>query len=295
MEEKSVKTSILDDKWKDFKARPDVITIEDLIKAVPWFANHRKLGERLLKFLYIDKVNYVHGKYCETIGVDFSTRLATEEYKWQLQVDNYKVLDRFRDGTPFITVSNHPFGSYDGIILLHLVGSVRPDFRVMVNLILNQLQAMRPGFIAVDPMKSDDPEKRKVTMHGMREAIQHVKEGHPLGFFPAGAISKYDKHFKLRDREWQPVIIRLIKQLKVPVIPIFFHGSNSTFFNILGIIDWRLRTLRLPRELFASYNKHIRVSFGKPISVEEQNKFDSLEELGKFLREETYKLKDIYK
>ena len=130
-------------------------------------------------------------------------------------------------------------------------------------------------------------------MRGMREAIKHVKEGHPLGFFPAGAISKYDRKLRLRDREWQPAIVRLIKQLNVPVIPIFFHGSNSTFFNILGLIDWRLRTLRLPRELFASYNKTIRVTIGEPISPEKQNEYSTPEDLGRFLREETYKLKTV--
>lgn len=276
-----------------FKARPDVINYDDMVEAVPWFANHRKLAEWLLHILYIDRVNQVHGKYCETLGVGFSTKLATEEYKWQLTVDNHDVLERFKEG-PFITVSNHPFGSYDGIILLHLVGSIRPDFKVMVNLILNKLQAMQPGFIAVDPMKSNDPEKRKITVRGIREAIKHVRDGHPLGFFPAGAISKYDRNFKLKDREWQPDIIRLIKQLQVPVIPIFFHGSNSKFFNILGLIDWRLRTLRLPRELFASYNKKIRVSIGEPVSVERQNECSSIEELGKLLRNETYALQTRY-
>lgn len=276
---------------KPFKARPDVINFDDVAQAVPRLANHRKLVERVLHFLYIDRVNQVHGKYCETTGVAFSTRLATEEYKWQLTVDNIERLEQFKEG-PFITVSNHPFGSYDGIILLHLVGSLRPDYKVMVNLILNKLQAMQPGFIAVDPLKTDDPEKRKITMHGMREAIKHVREGHPLGFFPAGAISKYDRRFKLTDRQWQPVIMRLIKQLKVPVIPIFFHGRNSIFFNILGMIDWRLRTLRLPRELFASYNKKIRVSIGQPVSVEKQNEYATPEELGEFLKAETYKLRD---
>ena len=182
--------------WENFKARPDVISYDDIVEAVPWFGKHPKLTRKLMHILYIDRVNFVHGKYCENIGIDFSTMLATEEYKWQITVDNHEVLERFKEG-PFITVSNHPFGSYDGIILLHLVGSLRPDFKVMVNLILNNLQAMQPGFIAVDPMKSDDPEKRKITMRGMREAIKHVKEGHPLGFFPAGAISKYNR--KLQD------------------------------------------------------------------------------------------------
>lgn len=273
--------------------RPDVINAEDVMKAVPALASHPKLVDWLLRFIAMDKVNFVHGKFCDQLGVDFAKALAEQEYKWNITTDNYDVLKKFPTG-PFITVSNHPIGSYDGIILLYLVGLMRRDYKVMVNLILNNLQAMRPGFIAVDPQKSDDPEKRKITMHGMREAIKHVKDGHPLGFFPAGAISNVDWKLNISDRPWQEVIIRLIRQLQVPVIPIYFHCKNSTFCNILGKIDWRLRTMRLPRELFASYNKNIRVSFGEPISVEEQNKFATLQELGDFLRKKTYELKDIY-
>lgn len=272
--------------------RPDVINFDDVAKAVPKLASHPKLVNWALRFLAIDKVNYVHGKHCNNLGVDFARALAEEEYKWKLTLDNYDVLQQFKT-RPFITVSNHPIGSYDGIILLYLVGKVRPDYKVMVNLFLNHLQAMRPGFIAVDPQKTDDPEKRKITLHGMREAIKHVKEGHPLGFFPAGAISNVDWKLDISDRPWQEVVIRLIRQLQVPVIPIYFHCKNSTFCNILARIDWRLRTMRLPRELFASYNKEVRVSFGQPISVERQNECATLQDLGDFLRAKTYELKDL--
>ncbi|MDE6299403.1 MAG: lysophospholipid acyltransferase family protein [Muribaculaceae bacterium] len=270
--------------------RPEVMTYEDIVKAVPALEGHRKLVDALLHFVGIDEVNRIHSTYCDTPGIDFARRLITEEFKFKLHVDNEEVLSRFPEGA-FITVSNHPFGSYDGILLLHIVGKYRKDYKVMVNLILNQIQAMRPNFIAVDPLQSDDPEKKKITMQGIRAAMKHVKEGHPLGFFPAGAISKLDKSLTIRDRQWQPSIIRLIKQMKVPVIPIFFHGHNSWFFNFLGMIDWRLRTLRLPKELFRKYNKDVYVSVGEPVSVEEQEKCDSVEALSELLRSRTYALK----
>ena len=272
--------------------RPEVMTYDDIRQMVPKLDGHEKLVNKVLHWLSIDRVNRVHSTYCDTPGVEFARRLATEEYKWKLRIDNQEILEQFKEG-PFITVSNHPFGSYDGIILIDIVGSVRPDYKVMVNLILNRIQAMRPNFIAVDPLKSDDPEKKKITMQGIREALMHVRGGHPIGFFPAGAVSKVDKHLRISDREWQPTIIRLIQQMKVPVIPIFFHGRNSTFFNILGIIDWRLRTLRLPTEIMHTYGKEVHVSIGNPISPEEQSKYKSLEELGHFLRERTYALKSI--
>lgn len=283
MEEESVKCGV----------RPDVINYDDVAEAIPKLAKYPKLVNWFLRVIAMDKINETHGRHCHRLGVDFATALAEDEYKWNIITDNYEVLDQFKTGA-FITVSNHPIGSYDGIILLHLVGKKRPDYKVMVNLILNRLQAMRPGFIAVDPQKSEDHEKRKITLHGMREAIQHVRNGHPLGFFPAGAISNVDWKFNISDRPWQEVIIRLIRQMQVPVIPIYFHCKNSTFCNILSKIDWRLRTIRLPRELFSSYYKTVRVSFGEPISVEEQNKYETLQELGDFLRAKTYDLKERY-
>lgn len=259
---------------------------------MPALDGHQKLVDNVLHFIGIDEVNRIHRDYCDTPGIEFAHRLINEEFKFQLRIDNLQTLAGFKDG-PFITVSNHPFGSYDGILLLHIVGGFREDYKVMVNLILNNIQAMRPNFIAVDPLKSDDPEKKKITMQGIRLAMKHVKDGHPLGFFPAGAISKLNKSLRIEDLPWQPTIIRLIKQLQVPVIPIFFHGHNSIFFNILGMIDWRLRTLRLPKEIFRKRGSEVHVSIGNPISVEEQNRYKSVEELGTFLREQTYKLRSI--
>ena len=272
--------------------RPDVLNYDDIAKMAPALAGHRKFVEKVLHLVGIDEVNAIHGRHCYSTGVEFSHHLVEDEFKFKLRIDNEEVLARFPEGA-FITVSNHPYGGMDGILLLHLVGKYRKDYQVMVNMFLNNITAMRPTFIAVDPIKTDDPEKKAVTMQGIRRAMAHVKDGHPLGFFPAGAVSKIDRTLHIRDREWQPTITRLIKQLKVPVIPIYFHGHNSTFFNILGLIDWRLRSARLPKEIFNKRNKEVHVSIGEPISVEEQAQFKDADELGRYLREKTYSLSKI--
>lgn len=274
--------------------RPDILNYEDIRKMAPFLDGHPKLVNTLMRWLILDKCNEVHGRYCYTTGIPFSNLLIDDAYKIRKVIDNEEVLDRFKD-TPFVTVSNHPLGALDGIMLIDIIGRHRPDFRVMVNMFLNYLSAMRPSFIAVDPSGSDDPKKKAATMHGIREAIGHVRGGHPMGFFPAGAVSKIDRTLHINDRAWQPSIIRLIKQLKVPVIPVYFHNHNSAFFNILGLIDWRLRTLRLPRELFNKTGKEMRVSFGEPIMPEEQQKFgnsdEDIEAFGRLLRQRTYSLK----
>lgn len=278
-----------------YQIRPDVVNYDDVSSWVPALKGHRKLVNFLLRFLSIDKVNAVHGRHCSNPGIPFSQALIDDEFKIKLDVDNREVLERFRDGGAFITVSNHPFGALDGIVLLDLVGSVRPDFKVMVNMFLNHITAMRPSFIAVDPSASNDPEKRRTTMQGIREAMLRVKQGHPIGFFPAGAVSKLHRDFRIYDREWQPSIIRLIRQLNVPVVPIFFHGHNSTFFNILGVISWQIRTLRLPAEVFRRKGTTMHISIGEPISPERQKECATIEEFGKLLRDSTYVLRDKYR
>lgn len=272
------------------KVRPDVLNFDDIKEMVPALSGHKKLVDKALRLVGIEEVNNIHRRWCHDTGVAFSRHLVEDEFKIKLRVDNEEILSRFPSGS-FITVSNHPFGGLDGIILIHLVGKYRPDYRVMVNFFLNNIQAMRPSFIAVDPIKGDEsPEKKKITLDGIRDAIRQVKTGHPLGFFPAGAVSKINGNLRIADREWQPTVVRLIHQLKVPVIPIFFHGHNSTFFNILGMIDWRLRSARLPKEVFLKKGKEVHVSVGEPVMPDVIGSFESNEELGKYLRQLTYAL-----
>ena len=269
--------------------RPDVLNYDDVRKMVPFFDGKERLVNMLFKLLSIDKVNILHSRNCATPGAPFVAGLL-RDLDIKLRIDNEKQLDNLPEGA-FITVSNHTFGALDGIILIHLLASRRPEFKVMVNMVLNYISAMRPNFIAVDALASDDPAKRAVSTKGIREAMMQVRDGKPLGFFPAGAVSKLNRHGELEDREWQPSIIRLIKQLKVPVVPIYFHGSNSWWFNLLGLISWQLRTLRLPAEVFRKKGATFHVSVGDIISPEELAKHESIDDLGKFLKEKTYSMR----
>lgn len=267
-----------------------VLDADDVIAMVPKLAGHRRLVERLLHWLSVDKVNAVHAHNCETPGPAFVEGLL-RDFDIKLRVDGLDVLDNLPEG-PFITVSNHPFGALDGITLIHLVASRRPEYKVMVNMILGRIWAMEPNFIAVDAMSTNDPAKKAVSVNGIRQAIDQVRSGRPLGFFPAGAVSKVNWRGRLVDRRWQPNVIRIIKKLEVPVIPIYFHGSNSWFFNFLGVVCWQLRTLRLPSEVFRKCHTTMHISVGNPITVEEQRAHaGSIDELGRYLKDTTYQLR----
>ncbi len=268
--------------------RPDVLNYEDIRRIVPKLDGHEKLVNWLLHFLSVDKVNRVHANCCDTPGPEFARRLLFDEFRLTLRIDNEQILDNLPEGA-FITVSNHPFGALDGIALIHIIGSRRPEFKVLVNMILNQITAMRPNFIAVDPLASTDPSKRSVSVNGIRQALRQLSDGNPVGF-----LSKTTLRHGLQDREWQKSVLQIIHRAKVPVIPIFFHGGNSWWCNLLGHICWPARSLRLPAEVFRKVGTEIHISVGDPISPAEQALHAvPPETLGKFLREKTYELSKL--
>lgn len=276
-----------------YNIRPDVINYDDLRKMIPALDGHPKIANFLIRLLWIDKVNKSHAACLGNVGADFTTALLKQEFDITVKVDGEDVLEHLPEGA-FITVSNHPFGAIDGIILIDLIARRRPEFKVMVNMILNYISGMRPNFIAVDQSASDDPAKKAVSMSGIRTVLRQLSEGHPVGFFPAGAMSKTTPRDGLQDRPWQKTVLQIIKKAKVPVIPIYFHGRNSRLCNIMGHVCWPLRSLMIPSEMFKKSHKTVHVSVGQPISVEEQSKFADAEALGTYLREKTYELRDKY-
>ncbi len=273
-----------------YEIKADVLSADDITGFLPSLKKHPKLLKGVMKLFSIDKVNWLHSRSCFKEGVEVPAGML-KDLDVKVVVENEQVLDHLPEGA-FITVSNHPFGAIEGIMLTWLIARYRPTFKVMVNMILNQITGMRQYFIAVDALASDDPAKQAVSRKGIMDCIRQLKQGEPLGFFPAGAISKVNRHLRLEDRDWQPSVMRIIEKAKVPVIPIFFQGHNSLFFNILGIISWKLRTLRLPAEVFNKMHKTMVITIGDPISPEEQAQHQSsVEEFGRWLKERTYALR----
>ena len=269
--------------------KPDILDYDDIRKMAPFFDGKPKLVKWLFHLLDMDDANWIHGHNCHTPGVPFCTGVL-KDLNATITYNNGKVLDNLPEGA-FITVSNHPFGAADGVMMIHIIGTHRPDYKFMVNMMLSKIGGMMPNFITVDALASDDPAKKAVSMQGISDTLKHVKAGHPMGFFPAGAVSKLTWKLRVEDREWQPVIMRLIQKLKVPVIPIYIHGHNSWISLVLGAISWKLRTLRLPSEMFRRKSYDFRVSVHDPIMPEEYAQYKTPEELGVFLKSETYKMK----
>ena len=251
-----------------------------------------RFGNTLVKMIFsitgMNKINIVYDSAKQQTGVGFVTQLLDRQNIIRI-VENYDVLDSFKDQA-FITVSNHPFGHIDGIIAISVVAAKRKDFKMMVNWMLNRIDTMEENFIGVNPYSKDSKmANAKSSFGGMKQCLEHLKGGHPLGFFPAGGVSSSHLTYT-KDREWQVPVLKLIKKANVPIIPMFISGTNSWLYRFLGFIDWRVRMIRLFHEVANKKGKKIYIRFGQPISVKEQSQFEDINAFGEFLKEKTYSL-----
>lgn len=247
----------------------------------------KSMASLMMKILKLDDINEVYEKLCAHRGVEFIDKLFEEI---NVHFDYYEEeLSRFPKQGPFITVSNHPLGGVDGVLLIKLVSLVRPDFKIIANFLLKKIEPISDFIMPVNPFDSEIVHKSSIP--GIKDAILHLKNGHPLGMFPAGEVSTY--HFdegKILDKEWEEGAIKLIKKIKVPVVPVYFKARNSFWFYLLSSIHPRLRTAKLPSEIFTQKNKPILVRIGKPIMPAEIDEYPDVESLGNFLRTRTYML-----
>lgn len=235
----------------------------------------------------LNKMNDIYSNISRYKGVEFAQKLI--EY---LKVECDFLPDELKNipaEGPAILVSNHPFGAIDGIIMLAIVGKLRPDLKILTNFLLSYIPNLQEHFLPVNPF-TDKP-GLKSSLKGLKLAKENLANGGILGLFPSGEVSSNgNKQKVVKDIPWQPSIIKLIRNAEVPVIPVYFHGGNSKFFHFIGKVHPLLRTVRLPHELANKHDKTISIRFGKPVSVSEIAEYTSDTELGTYLYSRTYAL-----
>ena len=239
----------------------------------------------------IDKLNALHDRISsrgvppgppfakailDDVGVDFS-------------IGSPERLSALPDG-PFIIIANHFYGHLDGICLLDLFGHVRANTKVMVNEMLTWIPGLAPSFIAVNPTLTARKEASVTSINGVKNALLQLRSGEPLCLFPSGAVAdlKPRERWTLSERDWQDAAVRLIRKAQVPIVPVRFFDRNSRFYYALGLIDYRVRFVRLFHEMFNKRGTRPRVGIGPVISVEEQAQYTDLQAFKAFLRRSVY-------
>ncbi|MGJ8745616.1 GNAT family N-acyltransferase [Polaribacter sp.] len=244
------------------------------------------VGWLLMRILRISAINKIYEKNKNKTDLEFLNGVLDDcNIKFEIPEEDLKRIPK--DGS-FITISNHPLGGIDGVLLLKLLIEKRTDYKIIGNFLLHRIAPLQPYVMPVNPF--ENRKDAKSSLAGVKSALLHLKEGKPLGIFPAGEVSTY-KDGKLNvDKPWEEGAVRLIKKAKVPVIPIYFHARNSRLFYFLSKISGTLRTAKLPSEAVSQGGRVIRVRIGKPISVENQDEYKEIPAFYEFIRKKTYML-----
>lgn len=247
-------------------------------------------GWIMMKVLKISTLNRIYNRNKHLSELEFLDGILDEfQIKFEIPEEDLKRLPK--DGS-YITISNHPLGGIDGILLLKLMLEQRNDFKIIANFLLHRIEPLKPYIMPVNPF--EDRKDVKSSVSGFKNAIMHLREGHPLGVFPAGEVSTYRDGKLVVDRPWEEAAMKVIKKAEVPVVPIYFHAKNSRLFYRLSKISDTLRTAKLPSELLTQKRRTIKVRIGRPISVNDQKEHETLPDFSDFLRRKTYMLSKTF-
>ena len=245
-----------------------------------WLAS---AGERLLGLNQLDS-------YYRERQQDMSSREFLRYTLNKLGVD-YSVASGSIENIPLqgpaIVVANHPFGAIEGVMLAELLLGHRSDVKVLANEYLHRIDEISELFIGVDVFESASSTISNI--HGIKQAIHHLKSGGLLLVFPA-VSSLQIKQAQITDKQWNRIIAMLVRKTSASTTPIYIEGKNSKLFHMAGILHPRLRTLLLVREMLNKRQQKIKLHIGQNIAYSELKALSSDEAITYYLRMNTYLL-----
>lgn len=236
----------------------------------------------------IDYVNEAYGR----VLADHSTHNFFNRAMRSLNL-SYEVsesdLEKIPKEGPVIVVSNHPYGAIDGVALGSLLTTWRDDAKLIANYLLAHMEEIKPWIIEVNPFGG--VESKRANFRGIKETIRFLKDGGCIGTFPSGTVSHW--HWRGRqvtDPQWLDNTARLVRQTQASVVPLYFEGHNSLSFQLAGIVNPRLRTLMLPRQMKQKSGMTLKIRIGQAIGHRKLAGFATDREMTDYLRLSTYVL-----
>lgn len=180
-----------------------------------------------------------------------------------------------------VVIANHPFGGADAISLPAICKRVRTDTMILANADVCGIKAISPWMIPLEVMGGAENERKN--LKSLMAAMAHVRKGGLLVIFPAGAIAYWQwESARVEDPPWPDHTARMVGKLKVPVLPVKFHGRNPVWFQILARLHGYLRSGFIPRVFVETKGKVVRCSAGELIAAGEWP--EELGERTRFLR-----------
>lgn len=176
---------------------------------------------------------------------------------------------------PVVVVANHPHGLVDGMILADLIGRRRSDYKILTRALLTGIDEVAASYMISVPFPHEpDAQRKSVEMRA--KAMAHLKEGGVISVFPSGVVASSDTMFgPVIEREWNVFTAQMIRRSGARVVPIYFPGSNSRWYQMANRVSATLRQGLLLHEVVKSCNRPQKPVVGAPISSERMAMLES--------------------
>lgn len=156
-----------------------------------------------------------------------------------------------------LIVANHPSGGLDALALLHLVGSVRGDVRIVANDFLAAIPGLAPLLLPLRILGG------KPTPDSLAAVEQALEREQCVLVFPAGEVARLGLR-GVRDRQWRQGFVRFARATGAPVLPVRIEARNSAVFYGAAALLKTAGTALLPRELFTRRGVRLSLRIGLP-------------------------------
>lgn len=220
---------------------------------------------------------------------------------WEVMAERYGLsldviggsLDSIPSDGPLILIANHPFGILDGLMMGRILSMVRDDFRILAHRVFRKAEDLEK---IVLPVSFDETrEAQQLNLKTRREALDFLQGGGAIGVFPGGTVSTSVRPFsEPMDPGWRNFTARMVSRSDAQVVPIFFVGHNSRFFQVASHMHQTLRMGLLIKEFKRRVNRPVEVVIGEPIPRGELDRYaKDPRALMDFLRDQTYALSPV--
>jgi putative hemolysin len=113
-----------------------------------------------------------------------------------------------------LIISNHPLASIAGLALLHLVGQVRSDVKVLADRAEYAHESLNEFVLPLGRDKKRTP-----------EALAHLERGGALVVFPA-RLGRSRTRSPLNEERWSNEFLRIAELTRSPILPIHIQVGN---------------------------------------------------------------------
>jgi 1-acyl-sn-glycerol-3-phosphate acyltransferase len=156
-------------------------------------------------------------------------------------------------------IANHPLGALDALALISLVKEVRRDVKVLANDVLMQIEPLSNLLIPIDNLNGVSAKE------SIKKVYEALENDEAIIVFPSGEVSRA-RPTGIKDTKWKKGFLKFAQKSNSPILPVFIDAKNSPLFYTLSMINKKLSTVLLAREMFKKRSKVIHFKVGEMIA-----------------------------